>query len=68
MSLTRIPAPTYVIEPEPKALTEEQREACLQAARLIDGAFTWADSAEGLQFWSGVERRLMALANGEPLK
>ncbi len=42
--------------------TQVDKEKCAKAAELLGSAFTWANSAEGGQFWSQVHSRLTELS------
>ena len=69
MSITRIPSPEY--PPQKKRendLSKEGREQCRKIAVMLGMAFTWAETAEGCDFWDGVCDRLVAISKGEVLK
>lgn len=67
---TQIPSPIYPLdEPEPCTASEDygQPRAREAAAALVD-AFGWSMTVEGHDFWDGVYRRLLAIADGEALR
>jgi hypothetical protein len=60
-----IPTAKYVPSLGPDRPMFLNKGHAAEAARYIGGAFTWGDTAEGLDFWQAVTARLYQLSQGQ---
>jgi hypothetical protein len=49
-------------KPKKMKLTQEQRDRCASTATALADAFLWNKSPEGGEYWGGIYKRLMTLA------
>lgn len=67
--ISKIPKVEYPPPATPfLTLSKENVESCLKAASALNSAFTWANTAEGSDFWYGVQERLEQIARDGQLK
>lgn len=69
--ITKIPTPRNDLPeppPEKNTLTAAKREHSRKAAIHLSEAFTWDQTAEGVDFWLAVYNRLYNIGGGEVLK
>jgi hypothetical protein len=65
--IPRIPAPKHPLVISNDA-TDASRKQAKAAAHALSQAFVWDDTAEGVDFWVAVNKRLLQIAEDGQLK